>query len=302
MEVLRLPPYPLTTTWNLPDANYPYIVYVEDLVDHSFEETTITSDSNGVVLYELPLAKVQFDRLFLIQFYDAEREHVIYEENLDVIRPYINPNELGTTASEIAEAKMYEMLARSVIDTYIGDDFNNHKLVVQAVGQGTDYFPMWHPANRVLKVYENNVLVYDVENPTDYTYEYKITLDSTAVVRTEVGATNRSEQALLVLPGGSGDLWRSGGREVVFPIGYDYIFILDVGYKTIPADVELAAKMLIEDMKCGKLDYYKRYTTEYSTDQYRVKFAEAILSGTGNMLVDKVLDKYVVTIVKPGIL
>jgi len=49
MEVMRVPPYPLVTTWTLPDANYDYIVYVEDLVDHSIEETTITSDAPGKV-------------------------------------------------------------------------------------------------------------------------------------------------------------------------------------------------------------------------------------------------------------
>jgi hypothetical protein len=79
MEILRVPPYPITTTWDLPDANYDYIVYVEDLVDHSIEETTITSSSTGVVTYTLPASKVQFDRQFLIRFYDTEHEHIIYE-------------------------------------------------------------------------------------------------------------------------------------------------------------------------------------------------------------------------------
>jgi hypothetical protein len=101
MEVLRVPPYPLSTTWNLPDANYEYVLYVEDLVDHSIETTNITSDENGKVVYTLPVAKVQFDRSFLIRFYDNEQEHIIYESNLDIIRPYVDPNTLGTTASEI---------------------------------------------------------------------------------------------------------------------------------------------------------------------------------------------------------
>lgn len=302
MEVLRLPPYPLTTTWNLPDADYPYIVYVEDLIDHSIQETTITSDASGVLTYEIPLAQVQYDRNFLIRFYDADHEHTIYEENLDIVRPYANPNELGTTAAEVAEAKIQEMIARSIINTYIGDDFHNHKLVVQAAGQGTDYFSMWHPANRVLKVYENNVLVYDVDNATDYPNEFKITLDSTAIIRTELGAVNRAEQAFLELPLAGGDLLHGSSKGVVFPKGFDYIFILDVGYRTVPPDVEYATKLLINDIKCGKLDYYQRYATAYSTDQFRIQFDKAMISGTGNMLVDRILDKYVTTIVKPGIL
>lgn len=302
MELLRLPPYPLTTTWNLPDPNYPYIVYLEDLVDHSITEQTVSSDIDGVLVFELPLIQVQYDRQFLIRFYDSDHEHIIYEENLDVIRPYVNPADISTNEEEYDEAKIYEMVARSIIDTYVSDDFHNHKLVVQSVGQGTDYFSMWHPANRVLKVYENNVLVYDIEHPELYPQHFSISLDSTSVIRTEPDIINRAEQAYLELPSSSGDLMYGGARSAVFPRGYDYIFILDVGYKTVPADVEYATKLLISDMKCGKLDYYQRYATSYSTDQFRIQFDKSIINGTGNMLVDRILDKYVTTIVKPGIL
>jgi hypothetical protein len=60
--------------------------------------------------------------------------------------------------------------------------------------------------------------------------------------------------------------------------------------------------MLIEDIKCGKIDYYKRYVTSYSTDQFRIQFDKTVLDGTGNMLVDKILDKYKKSITRIGIL
>ena len=167
MEVLRVPPYPITTTWDLPIPNYEYIVYLEDLVDHSVEETNLFSDASGKLLYELPLEKVQYDRDFFIKFYDTEHEHTLYESNLTITRPYINPTEFGTTASEIAEYKMYELIARSMIDTYVGDGFYNHKLVINTTGQGADYLSLWHDTNKILKVYENNVLVFDSDSPDD---------------------------------------------------------------------------------------------------------------------------------------
>ena len=166
MEVVRIPPYPILTTWALPIANYEYIVYVEDLIDHSIEETNISSDANNNLIYELPIEKVQFDRKFLIRFYDAEHEHILYEENLDVVRPYVNPANLGTTSSEIAEYKMLELVSRSIIDSQIVDGFYNEKHIVQTVGLGSDYFPIWEDLNRVLKVYEKNELVYDIEDTT----------------------------------------------------------------------------------------------------------------------------------------
>lgn len=300
---MRVPPYPLTTTWNLPIANYTYVQYVEDLIDHSVVETEVTSDANGVVEYVLPLEKVQFDRKFLMRFYDTEHEHILYEENLDVIRPYVDPSKLGTTASEIAEYQMLELVARSLIDTYVNDGFYNHKQIVQTVGQGTDYFSLWDDTNRVLKAYENNVLVYDIDTPDDNMYDYIVTLDNSAIQRVVNDNYNRAESTPGTYLPAYGDLGNVGSsRTVDFPKGYDYTFILDTGFKAIPADVEYATKVLIEDLKCGKLDYYKRYVTGYNTDQFRIQFDKSVLDGTGNMLVDKILDKYVMTIVKPGIL
>lgn len=300
---MRVPPYPLTTTWNLPIADYEYVQYVEDLVDHSVVETTVTSDANGVVEYVLPLENVQFDRNFIIRFYDTEHEHILHEENLDVIRPYVDPAKLGTTASEIQEYTILELVARSIIDTYVGDGFYNHKQVVQAMGQGTDYFSLWNDTNKVLKAYENNILVYDVNTPESNVYNYTVTLDNSAIQRVVNDEYNRAESSPGTYIPAYGDLGNVGSsRTVDFPKGYDYTFILDTGFKAIPPDVEYATKLLIEDIKCGKLDYYKRYVTSYNTDQFRIQFDKSVLDGTGNMLVDKILDKYVVTVVKPGIL
>ena len=302
MEVMRVPPYPITTTCTLPIANYTYVQVVEDLVDHSVVETTVQSNSSGIVTYVLPLDKVQFDRKFYIKFYDTEHEHILYEENLDIIRPYVNANKIGETASEIAEYRMHELLARAIIDTVIPNGFYNYKKVIQAVGQGSDYFPLWYDTNKILKVYENNVLVYDIDTPSENICDYVITLDNSAVQRVLTGNWNRAENAPPNLPISVGDLGYFGYNTVSFPAGYDYTFIVDSGYKTIPSDVEVATKALIEDIKCGKLDYYKRYVTSYNTDQFTIEFDKAVFSGTGNMLVDKILDKYSNTILKPGII
>jgi hypothetical protein len=302
MEVMRVPPYPITTTWTLPIANYTYVQVVEDLVDHSVVETTVHSNANGIVTYVLPLEKIQFDRKFYIKFYDTEHEHILYEENLDIIRPYVNANKIGDTASEISEYRMHELLARAIIDTIIPNGFYNYKKVIQAVGQGSDYFPLWYDTNKILKVYENNVLVYDVDTPLTNICDYIITLDNSAVQRVLTGNWNRAESAPPNLPISIGDLGYFGYNTVSFPAGYDYTFIVDSGYKTIPSDVEIATRALIEDIKCGKLDYYKRYVTSYNTDQFTIQFDKAVFSGTGNMLVDKILDKYSNTILKPGII
>lgn len=303
MEVLRVPPYPLTTTWTLPIANYEYIVYVEDLVDHSVTETNISSDANGKLIYEIPLEQAQYDRKFFIKFYDTEHQHTLYEENLDIVRPYTDPAKLGTTASEIAEYQILEMVARSIIDTIVTDGFYNQKHIVQRNGDGSDYFSIWEDLNKVLKVYENNVLVFDVDTPEANLVDYKLTFDNSAIERIVLDQYNRMEQGAPILKVAFGDLGYIGsGRTVDFPRGYDYTFVLDIGYRAIPPDVEYATRLLIEDLRCGKLDYYKRYVTSYNTDQYKIQFDKKMFDGTGNMIVDKILDKYAKTIAKPGVI
>jgi hypothetical protein len=304
MEILRVPPYPITSIWDVPEANADYVIYLEDLVDHSFENIEITSDEDSKINYVIPRSKLQFDREFLFRVYDAENEIVI-DSNLTVYRPYVDPNTLGTTQEEVAEYKELEIVARGIIDAYLGTSggFYNHKLVIQQVGQGTDYFPLWHDTNRVLKVYENNVLVYDYEDTeTDWEFTYVVTLDNSAIMRMETGVFNRIESRGSLTMRATGDLGFYGGKGAAFPKGYDYIFVVDAGFKAIPPEVELASKYLIEDLKCGTNEYYKRFVTQYSTDQFDIKFAPQFLEGTGNIIVDKILSNYKGINMKPGIL
>jgi len=388
MEVLRVPPYPISTKWDVPSANATYIFEVEDMVDHSIERTTLTSDTDKQVTYVIPRAKAQYDRDFAVKIYETDiYGEIVLESNLTIYRPYVDPNLLATTSADIFAYQEYEIIARSIIDTYLmegsgnGGAFYNHKLIIQRTGEGNDYFPVWHPVNRVLKVYENNVLVYDAENspigisiqnvdvtnnivtltttithgfqagqsisisgvsPTKFNgtftiietptattftldntyvgatdneaittrggvesvwaYQYKPSLDNSAIMRMEFGEYNRMEQTPVNILSGVGDIGYYGFYPIAFPKGYDYIFIVDAGFKAVPPDVELAIKMLIEDIKCGKNDYYNRFVTEYSTDSFDVKFAPQFLEGTGNMIVDKILSNYKGTLIKPGLL
>jgi hypothetical protein len=309
MEVLRVPPYPITTVWNVPDPNYPYTIYVEDIIDHSYETLTVTSDANSQVQYVLPRSKVQFDREFLIRIYDIDLTgEIVVDDNLSVYRPYVDFTQMGLSIPEQEEYKYWEIIARSIIDAYLGNDsatgegFYNHKLIVQTIGQGNDYIPMWHNPKRILKVYENNVLVYDIDTPDTNYYTYIISPDNSSIIRVEAGTYNRLEQLPPRLPLATGDLGFYGRVGPAFPQGSDYTFILDVGYKTVPPDVEIATKMLIKDLKENRNPYYSRFVTEYSTDQFDIKFAPEFLEGTGNLIVDKILNNYKGDVFKPGIL
>ena len=305
MEILRVPPYETIAVNFVVPAGYINVdIYarVTDMADLSVQDIEFLDSSTGDDL-EISLPG-RYDNNYRVELFKIVNgtETEIYEEFYELIRPYVDPNTLGTTASEIAEYTTLELVARSMIDTFVPEGFYNKKITVIGTGNGSDYFSLWEKVYRVFKVYENNQLVYDRSTPELNEHQYSITSDKTAIQKIRDGVVNRYESTAQNLPIAIGDLAYYGYDGVGFPSGYDYTFVVDHGYLTVPADIEYAAKLLIEDLKCGKLDYYKRYITAYNTDQFRIQFDKSMLSGTGNFIVDKILEKYVKNIVKPGII
>lgn len=277
MEILRIPPYELSARIAVEQENTAYPVIIRDLGDSSVSTLTLASDSSGY-LY-VPLSAD----------YDASYEIDVYQDvtYVDVVRPYVDPKTKGTTASEIAEYAKHEELARAIIDSVVIEGFYYKKKVIQTTGTGADYIPLWVDAKEIFRVYENNNLV------TSRTYE--ITPDKTAITQSYSGTVNRLESAPLVLPASPSDIEDAGviGTFSAFPKTYDYTFVLGVGHKRVPEDIVRATELLVEDIACGKLDYYKRYIADYNTDQFKIKFDGKVFDGTGNIIVDKILSKYV---------
>jgi len=328
MNILRLPPYPLSATYSVPEASTDYILLIKDSDrDIVRVEEVLESSAGSKITFELPAYFSKYDESYQLEIYEAvyttgvtdpDLGDIVVEDNLNIERPYVDPASLGTTATEIKEYTDYESLARAIIDSITGG-FYYETSYVETVGQGTDYIPLWNKTYKVLKTYENAELVYDVDNvdgPALGEWNYLITKDKSAITKDPVAAVdalNRSERkpAQMSLAASDSifmfDTEDSGNTltvqpGVVFPQGVDYIFLLETGYKVVPIDIQDATIMLINDIKCGKLDYYKRFVVNYSTDQYRLQMDKSMLDGTGNLLVDKILDKYITNIGKPGVL
>jgi hypothetical protein len=324
MNILRLPPYPLSVTYTVPDASTDYIIVIEDVAELTEIEEFITSTANSEITYSLTEDFVRYDKSYAVSIYediDGVRGDIVIEDNLNIERPYVNPVTLAKsgTATDIAAYTEYESLARSIIDSITGGFYYN-RTYLEVVGQGTDYVPLWKKTHKILKAYENAELVYDlsdtVNGPALKSYTYVITKDKSAITKDPLETTdslNRAERKypnIPVAPSDSISLFDtedSGNVQtivpaVAFPEGIDCIFLLETGYKVVPNDITDATKMLIEDIKCGKLDYYKRYIKNYSTDQFKIEYDKRMIDGTGNILVDKILDKYIETIIRPGVL
>lgn len=282
MQILRVPPYDLSVTLDVSSASVVYNYTIVDMADSSEIIGIATSDTFKKVV--IPLSS-KYDTQYKVTV-DGEDTYV------DVVRPYVNPNDHGSTASEIAAYASNEELARAIIDSVCDVEFYYKKKIIQTTGQGTDYLPIWVDAKKVLKVYENNVLLYDADDLENSVSSFEIIPDGSAITMTFNDAINRDESARILLPASPTDITELDYSARGFPKGWDYTIVLEVGYNKVPSDIVRATELLIHDIDCGKLDYYKRYIGAYNTDQFRIQFDKAVFEGTGNLIVDKILDKY----------
>jgi hypothetical protein len=328
MIILRLPPYPIDVKYDVPMPNTEYLFTIENAPRTIEASEVLMSDENSQVTFTLTGDFITYDHDYSVQIYEINNdpeEHILVQDILSIIRPYVDPKSLGTTATEIAEATYNERIARAIIDSLINRGFTFEKKVLEVVGQGTDYMPVWETIYKIDQVYENGILVYDIKDkvngPALAGFDYRITQDRTSIVKVPTDSSqyepkNRNERKPLKYRDAGSDsfytyapyenfdnMWiNTRNPAVSFPEGFDYIFIYDAGYKVIPNDVRDAVGMMINDLKCGKMDHYKAYITNYETDQFKLQYDPSKFFGTGNIMVDIILDKYITNLRTPGML
>jgi hypothetical protein len=293
MEILRVPPYAdIPVTYTIPSGitDEDVTVLVTDMADLSISTLEFEELSAGDnITINLP---GRYDSEYRIEITIADE--IVFDDTYETTRPYVDPSTKGNTASEITAYADNEGLARSIIDSVVGEGFYYKKKVLNFTGTGSDYLPIWDDVKKVLTVYENNKLVTD--------RQYEVTSDKTAIVEKSTDNINRAESAPLVLPAAASDsldpqfIYRGFGKT------WDYRITVEYGYSHVPSDIVKATEMLIHDIECGKLDYYKRFISSYNTDQYKIQFDKGLFEGTGNILVDKILSKYTKSITKLGVL
>lgn len=298
MEILRVSPYAdISVDFVVPAGitSSTITVNITDMADLSVSTLTFLNKVSGNIL-DINLSG-NYDssyRVEIIKNFGEVGETTLKDETYEIVRPYVDPSTKATTASDIAAYALNEEIARAVIDSVIPEGFYYKKKVLHFEGSGSDFLPIWDDVKKVLSVHENNILVED--------RQYEVSSDKTAIIEKSSDNINRAESAPLVLPAAASDsldpqfIYRGFGR------GWDYLVTVEYGYTAVPSDIIRATEMLVHDLECGKLDYYKRFISSYNTDQYRIQFDKGLFEGTGNIIVDKILSKYAKSITKIGVL
>lgn len=87
--------------------------------------------------------------------------------------------------------------------------------------------------------------------------------------------------------------WASG-RATPWKQDYPFQITGDWGYKSVPAAVKEAAKLLVNDYACSEAAYRDRYLESIKAADWRLQFSSRAWESTGNARADHLLSDYVI--------
>ena len=281
MEVLRINGSVPTVSFSdlVPSGVYT-IEYSDLLTDETFSASA-SANGSGDITFTLDNKYISYDGNLEARVLDTYDEEVIVT-NIDVLRPYCDiyslATELGKTVTQVKEM---ERIARYIVDSETFGGFKFVRKEKEVVGMGSDYLVIDEKIYKLYKLYENLELVYDI-NAQSNDQEFEISKDKTSIVLTQT-ETNRVNY---------NRVWRDRYLDVDFADGFEYLVDADFGWKVIPQDIQEATRLLVGDISSDNMRYVNKYIESFDNDDFKIKFAKNFNASTGNLVVDRILQKY----------
>jgi hypothetical protein len=264
----------------VPSAAYT-LSYTDLVNDLEFLDES-TSNVSGEVTFTLDARYAKYDGILDAVITNYLDEEVI-TTNIDVVRPYVlDLLSLSTTLNKsLSAVKDMERTARYIIDSEVSRGFGFVRKEKEVVGNGSDYLVINEKINKLYKVYENGILLYDSTSQTNEV-NFAISKDKTSIVPVDA-QQNKTEYP---------EVWRDRYLSRIFADGYDYVIDADYGYKVVPQDIQEAAQLLCADLSSDNMKYLNKYIESFDNQDFKIKFAKNFNASTGNLVVDRILQKY----------
>jgi hypothetical protein len=224
----------------------------------------------------------------------------------NIVSPYVHPVDacyrLGFSLDPQSvdyrnsdEIYAAERLARYAIESYTNGFFGNRVDTVEEIGQNTDVLVIGDFITHVHKIWENDTLVYHDGVLNTFGYPVVIT-DSQQSIRisaemnlmeysSEYTASNYTTQANYVRG-------YPTVRMPAFRQGWNYRIEGQFGFTSVPSEIKECAIMLVNDYLCNDAAWRRKYLTSIKTSDWSLEFGSETFKGTGNAIVDKILDGF----------
>lgn len=289
MEILRLPETTsIEATFTVPLASTPYTLQYKDLTTGDSFSASATSGATKSITFTLDNRYLTYSgNLFANVFDSSNNLNLSY--GIDIVKPYCDitsvKTKLGVTTAQTIEA---EKVARKIIESEAGS-FQFTRKLKEVIGMGIDYLPIDENIINLYYMWENGEMIYDYQDADMDQYTFSI--DKSAIVLDDQ-IQNKVEYS---------KVWRDRNFAVAFAAGHDYLIDADFGYVVVPGDIQEACEILVQDLVQDNMKYYNRNIVEFDNQEFKIKFAPNSASGTGNLIVDKLLTRYKNRI-RPGVL
>jgi hypothetical protein len=260
-----------------------YTLEYEDLLTRDSYSASATS-SYGAASFILDSKYLTYTGNFSAEVKNS-LGNVVVSTNMDVVRPYCNLDSIAQALNILDGSEtQYEKIARYTIDGYT-QGFGFVRKEKELVGNDSDYIPLDERIVKLYRVYANGELYFDSENDFNNNLQnYKITKDYSALT-SDPGSVYENKVNYR-------KVWRDRYLDSAFADGVEYLVDADFGWRVIPEDIREATELLIQDMKNDSLKYTNRYIEQFDNEDFKIKFAKNVVSGTGNVVVDRILEKY----------
>jgi hypothetical protein len=269
-------------------------VYFEayDLDTEEFIQSGAATTS-GSYIYSITFTadSTAYDRNIKLEIITTSSANAYNEiQNISLIRPYASVSRidsLATIPTNTASSTLLklERRARLSLNAFIGHSFYKLKKDLTVYGNNTDVLTLPENLYRIDKIYEDDLLVYERDN-SDVQLEYPIEI---ADSKNRIKIVNTSSKS------------KDTAESPIFSVFYyqgvfkkDHAYRIDGiwGWDYIPADIEQATALLVEDYLCNDFNIRNKNIAELSNDSYDIKYGLDFATGTGNLAVDNLIAHY----------
>lgn len=293
LQYSRKDEFGLDITYNTSASVSSVLFTVSDLDTDVLLQTGSATAVGASSVFTVPLntTTTQYDRNIKITYEEigpsASSTNIVYAE---LVRPYATEARIRELAdippsASATNLQRLEKMARLSIDGFLGFGFYKEYRSVDVYGNNTDILQFNDNIISISKIYEDDILTYEVGSDT-YQFEYPIEI-GTSGDRIKIVNSSEKNKEMLEYPKFS--VFYYDGQ---FKKSYLYRVEGVFGYEYVPADIELATALLVEDYLCNDFNIRNKNIAQLSNDSYDIKYAPDSATGTGNLMVDNLLAKY----------
>lgn len=277
---------------NIVDADYPDTVLVTNAIAYNDPEI-------GKYTYGLDVSVTSLNRILKVTWSYKVNNLATYQEDFyEVYTPYASISDIieyynfGTRPSDInykteQEIQAAEFIARMQIENYTSQSFGRGWGDQEIFGTDSDALELVERMMNVEKVYENGILVLDyTQNPVYNNFGWDVELTPTYRA---IRIVNNDYEGIVAYDNQVDPTIMYYGR---FRSGYRYRVYGEKGWPYVPQDVRRCTVLLAGDYLSQDSLWRQKYLSKVDLSEISFEMAKGGFNGTGNLIVDQILDQY----------